>query len=89
MFDGEYLKGKRNGKGKEYQLNHELIYEGEYFNGKRNGEGRVYYCGGILKSEGEYRNDKLWNGKAYDKNKEIIIRKWKWKRKSKRILSKW
>ena len=38
-FEGEYLNGERNGKGKEYK--HEtLIFEGEYLNGKKwNGKG--------------------------------------------------
>ena len=31
IFEGEYLNGKRNGKGKEYE-NGELIFEGEYLN---------------------------------------------------------
>ena len=35
-FDGEYLKGKRNGKGKEYYPNNIIKFEGEYLNGKRN-----------------------------------------------------
>ena len=34
-FEGEYLNGKKNGKGKEYNLNGNLLYEGEYLNGKR------------------------------------------------------
>ena len=33
-FDGEYLNGKRNGKGKEY-CDDDLIFDGEYLNGKR------------------------------------------------------
>ena len=33
VFEGEYLNGKRNGKGKEYVYN-ELVFEGEYLNGK-------------------------------------------------------
>ena len=38
-FDGEYLKGKINGKGKEYYDNI-LIFEGEYLNDERwNGKG--------------------------------------------------
>ena len=36
-FEGEYLEGKRNGKGKEYYDN-TLIFEGEYLNGERNGK---------------------------------------------------
>ena len=30
IFEGEYLNGKRNGKGKEYYDNGELKFEGEY-----------------------------------------------------------
>ena len=40
IFEGEYLNGKRNGKGKEYNNNVRLIFEGEYLNGKRNGKGK-------------------------------------------------
>ena len=34
-FEGEYLNGQRNGKGKEYDKDGELEYEGEYLNGKK------------------------------------------------------
>ena len=40
IFEGNYLNGERNGKGKEYYDNGNLIYEGEYLNGKRNGNGK-------------------------------------------------
>ena len=33
-FEGEYLKGKRNGKGIEYHDNGKVEFEGEYLNGK-------------------------------------------------------
>ena len=40
IFEGEYIKGERNGKGKEFYNNHNLRYKGEYLNGKKwNGEG--------------------------------------------------
>ena len=38
IFEGEYKNGKRNGKGKEYSTDGDLIFEGEYKNGKRNGK---------------------------------------------------
>ena len=39
IFEGEYLNGKRNGKGKEYNKEGKLIFEGEYLNGfKWNGQ---------------------------------------------------
>ena len=58
LFEGEYLKGKRNGKGKEYDYDGKLLFEGEYLNGKRNGKGKEYYHSGKLKFEGEYLNNK-------------------------------
>ena len=63
IFDGEYLKGIRNGKGKEYNLDGKLIFEGEYLNGIRNGKGKEYYYDGKLLFEGEYLKGKRWNGK--------------------------
>ena len=33
-FEGEYLNGLRNGKGKEYEYG-KLIFEGEYLNGEK------------------------------------------------------
>ena len=35
IFEGEYKKGKRNGKGKEYYNNNKLKFEGEYIDGKK------------------------------------------------------
>ena len=68
IFEGEYIKGERNGKGKEYNyLNGKVIFEGEYLNGKRNGKGKEYdYSGGNLIFEGEYLRGDRWNGKGYD-----------------------
>ena len=37
-FEGEYLNGEKNGKGKEYDSFVRLKFEGEYLNGKRNGQ---------------------------------------------------
>ena len=73
IFEGEFLHGKRNGKGKEYDSYHgKLIFEGEYLNGKRNGKGKKYDLDGSLTFEGEYLNGDIWNGKGYDKNKKIV-----------------
>jgi antitoxin component YwqK of YwqJK toxin-antitoxin module len=35
IFDGNYLNGKRNGKGKEYYTNGNIKFDGEYLNGKK------------------------------------------------------
>ena len=59
IFSGEYLNGKRNGKGKEYCPPYErLCYIGEYLNGVRNGKGKEFDCNGKLIFEGEYLNGK-------------------------------
>ena len=51
IYEGEYINGKRNGKGKEYNLEGKIIFEGEYLNRKRNGKGKEYYYNGSLKFE--------------------------------------
>ena len=61
VFKGEFLNGKRNGKGKIYSKE-KLIFETEYFDGKIIGKVREYNLGGILVYEGEYLNGKR-NGK--------------------------
>ena len=72
-FEGEYLNGKRNGKGKEYYYDGVLRFEGEYLNGKRNGKGKEYhYYGHNIFFEGEYKNGLRWNGKGYDNKNNII-----------------
>ena len=60
LFEGEYLNGERNGKGKEYYFDFEnkfdekIKFDGEYLNGKRNGKGKEYYDNGSLAFEDEY-----------------------------------
>ena len=67
LFKGHYKKGKKNGKGREYNKKGKLIFKGEYLNGLRNGEGKEYYGNDNLKFEGEYLNGlKNGKGKEYD-----------------------
>ena len=68
-FEGEYINGKRNGKGKEYNYKGDIIFEGEYINGKRNGKGKEYNYYGNLIFEGEYINNYKRKGKEYIKGK--------------------
>ena len=42
IFEGGYIYGLRNGKGKEYYSKGELIFEGEYSNDKKI-NGKMYY----------------------------------------------
>ena len=63
-ISGKYKIGEKNGIGKEYILNTNiLIFEGEYLNGKRNGKGKEYNNNGDLIFKGNYINGKR-NGKG-------------------------
>jgi len=68
IFEGEYLNGIRNGKGKEYYNDYDdliLKFEGEYLNGKEWKGKEYYHHNDELKFEGEYLNGKEWKGKRY------------------------
>jgi antitoxin component YwqK of YwqJK toxin-antitoxin module len=61
IFEGNFLKGEKNGKGKEY---HDafgyVIFEGEYLDGKRwKGKGKKYDDKGNLISEDNYLEGKI------------------------------
>ena len=86
LFKGEYLNGKRNGKGKEYDIFGKVIFEGEYKDGKPwTGKGykknEIIYelknGKGFVKSklyEGEYLNgEKNEKGKEYDDYGKLIF----------------
>ena len=34
-FEGEFLNGKRNGQGKEYNYEGKLVYKGQFINNRR------------------------------------------------------
>ena len=72
IYEGEYLNGKRDGKGKEYDDTGYIIYEGEFKKGLRNGKGQEYNHRGEIIFEGDYLNGKRWNIKGYDENNNII-----------------
>ena len=62
IYEGELLKGKKNGIGKEYVsegTKSKLIFEGEYLNGERR-KGKEYddYNGKLI-FEGEYLNGEI------------------------------
>ena len=68
LYIGEFMNGKKNGKGKEFNDKGKLIFEGEFFKGKRwNGYGFEYNYRDILIFEGEYLNGKR-NGKGKEYN---------------------
>ena len=57
-FEGNYLRGKRNGKGKEYNENNgKLEFEGEYLNDQKwNGKAKEYNDYDDIIFEGNYLN---------------------------------
>ena len=66
-YEGEYINGELNGKGKVYT--DKIIFEGEFKNRNRNGKGKRYNINGELKFEGEYLYNCKRRGKAYVNNK--------------------
>ena len=68
MFEGEYLNGEKNGKGKEFFYNGNLLFEGNYLHNKRHGKGQEYNKNGELIFEGEYLYNNKYNGKGYDED---------------------
>jgi len=60
-YEGEYINGQRNGKGKKYLIYHISLYlqfEGEFLNGKKHGKGKDYFLRKVI-VEGEYSNGKV------------------------------
>ena len=73
LFEGEYLNGKKQGKGKEYHHNSGILkFEGEYINGFKNGRGREFNYFGKLTFDGEFLND-LKNGIGKEYNYGALI----------------
>ena len=74
MCEGEYLKGEKNRKVKEYDDYGRLKFEGEYSNNEKI-NGKEYYNNGKIRFEGEYKNKnkKMWNGQIYDVNGKAYI----------------
>ena len=64
-FEGEYLYGKRNGEGKEYNTDGNLIFEGKYMNGEKSGKCFEYDNNGKLKFDGEYLYNYKIRGKEF------------------------
>ena len=58
-ISGKYKIADKNGLGKEYRLDSDiLIFEGEYKNRRRNGKGKEYDNEGRIEFEGEYLDGK-------------------------------
>ena len=57
---------KRNGKGKEYDNDGNLIFEGEYLLYNTRLKGKKFYLNGFLEFEGVYLYNKKFQGIGYD-----------------------
>ena len=74
IFEGEYLNGEENGKGKEYsEINGKLEFDGEYLNGKKwIGNIIKYNDGGKRIFEGFYVDGNI-NGKVKEWNNDEML----------------
>ena len=74
FFEGFYLKGKRHGKGKLYDIYDsdklKLSYEGDFDKGMKNGYGKDYLSGCLI-YEGEFIDDKRQGKGIKYENKKI------------------
>ena len=74
-YEGEFVNGKKNGKGIEYD--YDIKYIGQFLKGKKNGKGKeIYYYRYDNKEsytifEGEYLNNYRIKGKEYYKNGKL------------------
>ena len=74
IFEGEYINGEKNGRGKEYYIRSPdeeiLIFDGEYINGKKNGKVKeiddVKNC--VIFSSEYLNGERNGIGKEYEHN---------------------
>ncbi|CFX98351.1 MORN motif [Syntrophomonas zehnderi OL-4] len=55
IYEGDWVKGKQEGYGREYYPDGTLRYEGEYKNGLRHGTGTAYYKNGSIRHQGNWK----------------------------------
>ena len=72
VFEGEYVNGERNGKGKELYGDGKIKFEGEYLNGEKNGKGKEYNYDDNLEFEGLYLYNFRLTGKEYIKERLVF-----------------
>ena len=59
-YEGEYIKGDRYGKGKEYNSDGQLKFQGEFLYDKKwNGKCKEFDIWNHFKFEGEYINGEI------------------------------
>ena len=67
IFSLEYLRGEKNGKWKQCDVNDKLVFETEYLKGKKNGKTIEYDYIGRLSFDGEYSNGLKIRGREYSR----------------------
>ena len=86
-FDGHYLNGKRDGKGKEYECG-SIRFDGEYLDGRRHGKGKEYRYSNFKYQAEEYLpeeikiNKREYLGTFLIYDGDYYNGKSKWKRKT-------
>ena len=63
-YIGQFLKGKKHGKGKVFYDDDKIKYDGDFFNDEKEGFGKYYY------NNGEYYIGQFINNKRHGKGKE-------------------
>ena len=64
VYVGDFLDGKRSGRGRYFTAADKTIYDGEWSNDRRQGEGTILNALGEI-SSGEFRADHM-EGKLAD-----------------------
>ena len=77
FYEGEFVNGEKNGKGKEYYeylYKGNISYQGEYLNDKRHGKGKEYYKNKNVRFEGIYKYGFKEEGKEYYPNGKLLFK---------------
>ena len=64
VYVGDFLDGKRSGRGRYFTAADNTIYDGEWSNDRRQGEGTILNAQGEI-SSGEFRADHMEGKLAY------------------------
>ena len=64
VYVGDFLDGKRSGRGRYFTAADNTIYDGEWSNDRRQGEGTILNALGEI-SSGEFRADHMEGKLAY------------------------
>lgn len=68
IYKGEWVRGRRQGRGCSYYENHMLKYEGDWQNDQANGNGKFFDAEGMLVLEGEFVD-----GVGTDGEKRVLV----------------